>query len=136
MLSARAVLGEALAAHAGWTGRWRAMAGDWTILVLTAAGRNAVSHDGFRANEGKGGTPSPLMGVFPLDGSLDRAIADATLDYYLNRSDDYIGSPMLSCALWRVGGAAGQPGTRLAASGRRLWPLHHRPFPADSGIPA
>jgi hypothetical protein len=55
-----------------------------------------VSHDGFRANEEKAATPSPLMGVFPLHSTLDLKVAQATLDYYLRRSGEYVGSPMLS----------------------------------------
>jgi hypothetical protein len=35
------------------------------------------------------------MGVFPL-GMLQGPVATATLDYYLARAQDYIGSPMLS----------------------------------------
>ena len=54
-----------------------------------------VSHDGYRVNEEKGATPSPLMGVFPL-GNLDAEVARATLDFYLPLAKDYIGSPMLS----------------------------------------
>jgi len=41
-----------------------------------------------------------LMGVFPL-GNLEEDVAQATLDFYLARARDYIGSPMLS-ALYGV----------------------------------
>jgi hypothetical protein len=60
-----------------------------------------VSHDGFRANEEKGGTPDPLMGVFPLGFPLDDDVQAATLKFYLDLAADYIGSPMLS-ALYGV----------------------------------
>jgi trehalose/maltose hydrolase-like predicted phosphorylase len=97
MLSARAVLAEALAA-ADRLGRmpgtqWQEIAAH---LVLPVRDGMLVSHDGFRANEEKSATPSPLMGLFPLHSTLDPQVAQATLDYYLKRSGDYIGSPMLS----------------------------------------
>lgn len=102
MLSARAVLEEALAAArrlerpAG--PQWQEIA---EKLVLPLRDGMLVSHDGFRANEEKAATPSPLMALFPLESGLDADVAAATLDYYLARSQDYIGSPMLS-ALYGV----------------------------------
>jgi len=77
--------------------QWRAVA---SHLKLPLRDGMLVSHDTYRANEEKGATPSPLMGVFPL-GNLDGDVAQATLDFYLARARDYIGSPMLS-ALYGV----------------------------------
>ena len=37
-----------------------------TSLVLPKQGDVIVSHDGFQPDEEKGGTPDPLMGVYPL----------------------------------------------------------------------
>jgi trehalose/maltose hydrolase-like predicted phosphorylase len=97
MLSARAVLEEALDA-ARRLGRppgaqWEEVA---RHLVLPLRDGMLVSHDGFRANEEKAATPSPLMALFPLESGLDPEVAEKTLDYYLDRSEEYIGSPMLS----------------------------------------
>jgi len=97
MLSARAVLEEALdaARRLGQSpgAQWEEIAGH---LALPIRDGMLISHDGFRANEEKGATPSPLMGIFPLDSALAVGMAEKTLDYYLDRSDEYIGSPMLS----------------------------------------
>ncbi|HEY8255551.1 MAG TPA: hypothetical protein VIG39_12970 [Rhizomicrobium sp.] len=102
MLSARAVLQQALAAARQLKrppGRqWEEIAGH---LVLPLRDGMLVSHDAFRANEEKGATPSPLMALFPLDSALDPDAATATLDYYLGRYKEYVGSPMLS-ALYGV----------------------------------
>jgi len=65
-------------------------------LVLPLRDGMLVSHDGFRVNEEKAATPSPLMALFPLESPLDPDIAAATADYFLGRWQDYIGSPMLS----------------------------------------
>ena len=60
-----------------------------------------VSHDGFEPDEEKGGTPDPLMGVFPLGFDMGPEVEAATLKYYLDLREGYIGSPMLS-ALYGV----------------------------------
>jgi hypothetical protein len=60
-----------------------------------------VSHDGYRANEEKGATPDPLMGVFPLGTEVAPGVEAATLHFYLSNRENYLGSPMLS-ALYGV----------------------------------
>ena len=70
-------------------------------LVLPMRGKVVISHDAFRVDEEKAATPDPLMGVFPLGVDLGADVEQATLDFYLKRADDYIGSPMLS-ALYGV----------------------------------
>jgi hypothetical protein len=70
-------------------------------MVLPKAGDVIVSHDGFEPGEEKGGTPDPLMGVFPLGFDMAPEVEAATLKFYLDRRKDYIGSPMLS-ALYGV----------------------------------
>ena len=101
MLSARAVLDATLEAAALLKrpegSQWREIAAQ---LALPLRDGVLVSHDRFRSNEEKGATPSPLMGIFPLE-NLDGPLARATLDFYLARAQDYIGSPMLS-ALYGV----------------------------------
>lgn len=135
-LSAQLVLEQAVAA-AKALGRpegaqWRDIAGHLKRPVRNGL---LVSHDAFRSNEEKAATPSPLMGVFPLE-TLDGAVADATLDYYLGRAGEYIGSPMLSAfyGVW-----AARRGNRRQAlklleegygkfvTGRFLQTLEYRP---------
>ena len=137
MLSARAVLEEALAAAR----RLKRPPGmDWekiaTHLVLPLRDGMLVSHDAFRANEEKAATPSPLMACFPLASALDPDVMTATLDYYLGRWQEYAGSPMLS-ALYGVWAA--RRGDRALAlrlleegygrfiAGRFLQTLEYRP---------
>ena len=77
----------------------------WSLLAdemyLPRRDKAVVSHDGYRRGEEKGATPDPLMGLWPLGYPLDEAAEQATLKFYLEQSDDYIGSPMLS-ALYGV----------------------------------
>lgn len=72
----------------------------WTMIAdgMTVPRRGAavISHDAYRTSEEKGGTPDPLMGLFPFGFPLDAAAEAATLKLYLGLADDYIGSPMLS----------------------------------------
>jgi protein-glucosylgalactosylhydroxylysine glucosidase len=101
MLSAQAVLEAALEVAALLKrpdgSQWREIS---RRLKLPTRNGVLISHDNFRSNEEKGATPTPLMGIFPL-GNLQGDTAEATLDYYLPRAKDYIGSPMLS-ALYGV----------------------------------
>ena len=77
---------------------WAEIAG---AIALPTEGRVIVSHDGFKPDEEKGGTPDPLMGVFPLGFDMDPEVEGATLKLYLGLREGYIGSPMLS-ALYGV----------------------------------
>ena len=90
---------------------------EWTeiadALVMPMRGKVMVSHDGFRTNEEKGATPDPLMGVFPVGFPMTENVRRETLDFYLARTDGYIGSPMLS-ALYGVWAA--RAGDRDAAA--------------------
>jgi trehalose/maltose hydrolase-like predicted phosphorylase len=54
-----------------------------------------AAHDGYRTDEEKGATPSPLMGLFPYWADVDEATALKTLRFYLDLWRDYVGSPML-----------------------------------------
>jgi hypothetical protein len=65
-------------------------------IAVPMRGKVIVSHDGFRSTEEKGGTPDPLMGIFPLGYPLADDVQQATLEYYLALASDYLGSPMLS----------------------------------------
>jgi len=81
--------------------QWREIA---ERMILPRRDKIVVSHDGFRIDEEKGATPDPLMGIWPLGYPLDAAAEQATLDFYLQHSDAYIGSPMLSAlyGVWAV----------------------------------
>jgi trehalose/maltose hydrolase-like predicted phosphorylase len=65
-------------------------------LVIPERDGVIISHDSYRSTEEKGATPDPLMGIFPLWLELSRDREQATLDFYLKRAEDYVGSPMLS----------------------------------------
>lgn len=65
-------------------------------MVLPRRGPVVISHDGYRKDEEKGGTPDPLMGLFPFGYPLSADDEAATLEFYLEQADSYIGSPMLS----------------------------------------
>ncbi len=82
-------------------------------LVIPRRGKVILSHDGYRRNEEKGETPDPLMGIFPVGFALPPDVERATLDFYLERADEYAGAPMLSALLgvW----AARTGNRRLAA---------------------
>ena len=104
-------------------------------MVLPRRGKAVVSHDGYRRDEEKGATPDPLMGLWPFGFPLDESEEQATLKFYLDQADDYIGSPMLS-ALY--GAWAARTGNRRLAlklldegyaefiSGRFLQTLEYR----------
>jgi trehalose/maltose hydrolase-like predicted phosphorylase len=112
---------------------------EWTkiadAMVLPRRGKAIVSHDDYRRDEEKGATPDPLMGIWPFGFPVDESEEQATLKFYLDQSDDYIGSPMLS-ALY--GAWAARSGNRRLAlkmldegygqftSGRFLQTLEYR----------
>jgi trehalose/maltose hydrolase-like predicted phosphorylase len=82
-------------------------------MIIPRREKTVVSHDGFRIDEEKGATPDPLMGIWPVGYPLEPASEQATLAFYLEHADDYIGSPMLS-ALYGVWAArAGDRKTSL-----------------------
>jgi trehalose/maltose hydrolase-like predicted phosphorylase len=70
-------------------------------LVLPERDGVLVSYDGYQDDDEKGATPDPLMGLFPLGFEFAPERERATLDFYLGKADDYVGSPMLS-ALYGV----------------------------------
>ncbi len=72
---------------------WRKVA-EGLRLPMRADGAIA-SHDGYRTSEEKGATPSPLMALFPLWADIDEATQRATLEFYLELWEDYVGAPML-----------------------------------------
>ena len=105
-------------------------------MILPRRGKAIISHEGYRRDEEKGATPDPLMGLWPFGYELEEDAEEATLKFYLDQADDYIGSPMLS-ALYGVWAA--RSGNRRAAlkmldegyaqftSGRFCQTLEYRP---------
>lgn len=97
LMAARIMLGRAaetaaavgLPAPAAW-----ARVADGLSLPMRADGAIA-SHDGYRAAEEKGATPSPLMGLFPYWAEVEPETMAKTLAFYLGLWRDYVGSPML-----------------------------------------
>jgi protein-glucosylgalactosylhydroxylysine glucosidase len=73
-------------------------------MVVPKRGHIIVSHDAYRKTEEKGATPDPLMGLWPFGFELTSQEEQATLAFYLEQADDYLGSPMLS-ALYGAWGA-------------------------------
>jgi protein-glucosylgalactosylhydroxylysine glucosidase len=107
VLAIQAALDEALAlAQAlGKTAppKWREIRDN---LEIPIADGKLASHDGWTPDEEKGATPDPLMAFFPLWRDLDADVERKTFDTYLDLSERYVGSPMLSAfygawAAWR-----------------------------------
>lgn len=102
IMMARTVLAEAMscAERLGTrvTPLWREVHAGLAPRLRTSPsnGGAIMSHDGYRPTEQKGGTPGPLAGIFPAWYDLDPRTEQATLRYYLDLADSYIGSPMLS----------------------------------------
>jgi hypothetical protein len=78
-------------------GPWRSMA-DGIVLPVNRA-NVILDHDGYTRREEKASTPAALAGLFPLGYPAPKAVARATLRFYLEMADDYAGSPMLSALL-------------------------------------
>lgn len=85
-------LGERLGHHV--PAEWSDVAAH-LVLPVDADGI-IVDHDGFDPDEEKAATPSAPAGLSIFDPPVDRPVVEATLRYYLDRSDEYVGSPMLS----------------------------------------
>jgi trehalose/maltose hydrolase-like predicted phosphorylase len=96
------------------------------VIPMDHEGKRLISHDGFHPNEEKGSTPDALAAIFPLGYPLDEAVERATLEYFLDRADDYVGQPMLS-ALY--GAWAARLGDRKQAT--RLFTEGYAKFVSD-----
>ena len=96
--------------------QWREIA---ERMILPRRDQIVVSHDGFRIDEEKGATPDPLMGIWPLGYPLSPAAEQATLAFYLQHSDAYVGSPMLSAlyGVWAARAGDRQASLKLLEDG-------------------
>jgi protein-glucosylgalactosylhydroxylysine glucosidase len=68
-------------------------------IVLPIEDGMVLDHDGFRFDEEKASTPSAPAALLLFGHEVDPAVASATRRAYLDRADDYVGSPMLSSLL-------------------------------------
>ncbi|MEY2419050.1 MAG: hypothetical protein QOG90_1730 [Actinomycetota bacterium] len=95
---------------------WREMADG---LVLPMRDGVVLDHDGYTPDEEKGATPAALAGIFPLGYELDPATEQATLRFYLDIADEYVGAPMLSALLgaWAARVGDRSESTRLFEEG-------------------
>ena len=78
-------------------GEWREIA-DGLVLPIDDNGV-ILDHDGFDPSEEKAETPSALAGLTLFGHPVPPDVEAATLQYYLDRADEYIGSPMLASLL-------------------------------------
>jgi protein-glucosylgalactosylhydroxylysine glucosidase len=76
---------------------WRSMADGLTLPMNRA--NVILDHDGYTRREEKAATPAALAGLFPLGYPVSDEVGQATLSFYLDMADDYMGSPMLSSLL-------------------------------------
>ncbi|WP_122469028.1 glycoside hydrolase family 65 protein [Brevundimonas lutea] len=122
---------------------WLETAG--SLYLPVRADGAIAAHDDFRIDEPKGATPSPLAGYFPYDHSGPATQRQRTLDLYLARWRDYVGTPMFP-ALYGVWAAmAGdrdlaltlfEEGYSAYDSGRFHQCLEYRRDHPDSETPA
>jgi hypothetical protein len=71
---------------------WRSTLAD--LYLPRRADGVIAAHDGYRVDEPKGATPSPLAGLFPYDYPASAGERQKTLEFYLRLWRDYVGSPM------------------------------------------
>lgn len=103
------------------------------------------AHEDFRIDEDKGATPSPLAGLFPMDYPAGERERQATLDFFLSRWRDYVGSPMLAAFYPAWAAMAGdrklaldlfEEGYAAYDAGRFHQCLEYRVDHPDSAVPA
>ena len=78
--------------------RWERIA---EALFVPWANEIILNHDRFTPDEGgvTGATPEALAGLFPVGYCTTPETERATIEFYLGRSDEFIGHPMLSSLL-------------------------------------
>ncbi len=89
----------ALAEHLGLKppAAWRSIARGLVLPVNRS--KVILDHDGYTRREEKASTPAALAGLFPLGYRTADDVEQATLRFYLDMADDYVGAPMLSAFL-------------------------------------
>jgi hypothetical protein len=74
---------------------WHALASD-IVIPIDPKTHVIQDHDGFDPDEEKGATPAALAAMFPSGYRPPLDVEEATLRFYLERWEEYVGSPMLS----------------------------------------
>ena len=103
-------------------------------LVLPKQGDVIVSHDGFQPDEEKGGTPDPLMGVYPLGFDMEPEVEAATLKFYLGLREGLHRQSDALSAVRRLGRLFGRSSPVRRTYGGWLRSVLRRTLHADSGI--
>ena len=80
--------------------RWEEMARR-IFVPVSADGRTILNHDAYAPREGDptAATPESLAGLFPFGFPADPELERATLRFYLDRVEPFVGRPMLSALL-------------------------------------
>ena len=88
--------------------RWERIA-DGLYLPIDEARGFIRNHDRYKPEERglAASTPEALAGIFPVDYPVDARLERATIDFYLARSGEYVGRPMLSALLGVYAARAG-----------------------------
>jgi hypothetical protein len=77
---------------------WETIAGE-LVIPVDPQNRFVANHDGYHPDEDQGATPEAAAGLFPLEFTLDPETERRTLEFYVERADEYAGQPMLSALL-------------------------------------
>ena len=89
---------------------WEEIA-DQLVVPMDDVDKRIITHDDFDLGEDKSATPEPPAALTLFAYPVDPAVERATLAYYLDLADEYLGSPMLSAlyGVWaaRLGDRAG-----------------------------
>jgi trehalose/maltose hydrolase-like predicted phosphorylase len=69
---------------------------DGLVVPMDRSGEVIVDHDDYDPKEEKGATPAVLAALFPAGYRAEAEVEEATIRFFLERADEYVGSPMLS----------------------------------------
>jgi trehalose/maltose hydrolase-like predicted phosphorylase len=78
--------------------KWREIE-EGLVVPFADDGCVILDHDGYSVDEEKGDTPAVLAAFYPMGYRAADDVERASLAFYLERADDYAGSPMLSALL-------------------------------------
>jgi hypothetical protein len=94
--------------------RWEEIASS-LFLPIDQSRHFIRNHDCYRAEErgAVAATPEALAGFFPVNYEVDRALERSTIEFYLDRADEFVGRPMLSALLGVYAARLGDRGGAL-----------------------
>jgi protein-glucosylgalactosylhydroxylysine glucosidase len=116
-------------------GEWEAVANGIVIPQDTAT-KVILNYDGYSPDQPGGATPSAAAGFYPLTYSADPAVERATLDYYVNLADKYIGAPMLSTLYGVFAARLGNRDQALQLLEKGYAAFNQEPFSCPGETPA